>query len=140
MSEEANQKFLDLMEDYFAQPKEDLERDLRPEVHYQVGVTLENTEKVRVAFYRQDSAAGTHGPVVFSRNATRMRLARPSLRPLTRRNVPSTSRAAKRTPSAGSSLALVCLRCDAAETSCGLTGSSTASAALHLRQHFLRWV
>jgi hypothetical protein len=38
------------MEDYFAQPQEALEKDLRPEVHYQVGVTLENTEKVRTRF------------------------------------------------------------------------------------------
>ncbi|GAA5828352.1 hypothetical protein JCM11251_006210 [Rhodosporidiobolus azoricus] len=43
--EEANDRFLNVIEDYFAQPKEKLEEDLRPEVHYQVGVTLENTEK-----------------------------------------------------------------------------------------------
>ncbi|GAA5869234.1 hypothetical protein JCM16303_000402 [Sporobolomyces ruberrimus] len=42
VSEEANQTFLDLMEDYFAQPLEELEKDF---VNYQVGVTLENTEK-----------------------------------------------------------------------------------------------
>ncbi|CEQ41437.1 SPOSA6832_03173 [Sporobolomyces salmonicolor] len=45
VSEEANERFLDLMEDYFSQDKERLEEDLRPEVHFQVGVTLENTEK-----------------------------------------------------------------------------------------------
>ncbi|GAA5867207.1 hypothetical protein JCM3774_002374 [Rhodotorula dairenensis] len=45
VSEQANERFLDVMEDYFAQPQEALEHDLRPEVHYQVGVTLENTEK-----------------------------------------------------------------------------------------------
>ncbi|GAA6014237.1 hypothetical protein JCM10207_006142 [Rhodosporidiobolus poonsookiae] len=45
VSEDANARFLDLQEEYFAQPKERLEEDLRPEVHYQVGVTLENTEK-----------------------------------------------------------------------------------------------
>ncbi|GAA5966000.1 hypothetical protein JCM8115_004793 [Rhodotorula mucilaginosa] len=45
VSEEANERFLDVMEDYFAQPYEALQQDLRPEVHYQVGVTLENTEK-----------------------------------------------------------------------------------------------
>ncbi|GAA5898572.1 uncharacterized protein JCM6883_003357 [Sporobolomyces salmoneus] len=45
VSEEANSRFLDLMEDYFDQPQEALEKDLRPEVHYQVGATLENTEK-----------------------------------------------------------------------------------------------
>ncbi|GAA5911192.1 hypothetical protein JCM6882_006602 [Rhodosporidiobolus microsporus] len=43
--EAANDRFLDVVEDYFAQSKEKLEEDLRPEVHYQVGVTLENTEK-----------------------------------------------------------------------------------------------
>ncbi|GAA5835595.1 hypothetical protein JCM5353_000902 [Sporobolomyces roseus] len=43
--EEANQRFLDLCEDYFAQDDEALKKDLRPEVHYQVGVTMEKTEK-----------------------------------------------------------------------------------------------
>lgn len=37
------------MEDYFAQPTSVLERDSRPEVGYQIGVTLENTEKPRCA-------------------------------------------------------------------------------------------
>ncbi|GAA5821167.1 hypothetical protein JCM10212_002572 [Sporobolomyces blumeae] len=45
VSDEANEAFLDLMEDYFAQPDDVKRLDLRPEVHYQVGVTLENTEK-----------------------------------------------------------------------------------------------
>ncbi|GAA5943707.1 hypothetical protein JCM3775_001342 [Rhodotorula graminis] len=45
VSETANQRFLDVMEDYFAQDEARLKEDLRPEVHYQVGVTLENTEK-----------------------------------------------------------------------------------------------
>ncbi|GAA5902543.1 hypothetical protein JCM5296_002318 [Sporobolomyces johnsonii] len=45
VSEAANERFLDLMEDYFNQDQERLEEDLRPEVHFQVGVTLENTEK-----------------------------------------------------------------------------------------------
>jgi len=51
--EEANQRFLDLCEDYFAQDEEELKKDLRPEVHYQVGVTLENTEKVSFPKFRQ---------------------------------------------------------------------------------------
>lgn len=59
---EANDRFLDLFEDYFALPQAELEKDERPEVGYQVvcpsfvvpgqtqltptqGVTLENTEK-----------------------------------------------------------------------------------------------
>ena len=37
------------MEDYFAQPDEALKKDERPEVGYQVGVTLENTEKPKCA-------------------------------------------------------------------------------------------
>ncbi|KAI5997932.1 hypothetical protein EDD15DRAFT_2242639 [Pisolithus albus] len=37
------------MEDYFSQPLADLERDQRPELSYQVGVTLENTEKPKCA-------------------------------------------------------------------------------------------
>ena len=49
MSEEDNSTFLDLLEDYFAQPEQDLKRDERPELSYQVGVTLENTEKPKCA-------------------------------------------------------------------------------------------
>ncbi|KAI6047914.1 Clavaminate synthase-like protein [Pisolithus marmoratus] len=49
VSEDDNDTFLDLMEDYFAQPLADLERDQRPELSYQVGVTLENTEKPKCA-------------------------------------------------------------------------------------------
>ncbi|KAH8164580.1 hypothetical protein CIB48_g3688 [Xylaria polymorpha] len=49
VAEPDNAAFLDLMEDYFAQPDEALRRDLRPEVGYQVGVTLENTEKPKCA-------------------------------------------------------------------------------------------
>lgn len=37
------------MEDYFAQPLDALKADERPEVGYQVGVTLENTEKPKCA-------------------------------------------------------------------------------------------
>ncbi|KAL8403813.1 hypothetical protein RB594_008896 [Gaeumannomyces avenae] len=47
--EAANEAFLDLLEDYFAQPEPDLRRDERPELGYQVGVTLENTEKPKCA-------------------------------------------------------------------------------------------
>ncbi|KAG8900854.1 hypothetical protein FRB99_005731 [Tulasnella sp. 403] len=45
VSETDNETFLDLMEDYFAQPAEQLKKDERPELSYQIGVTLENTEK-----------------------------------------------------------------------------------------------
>jgi hypothetical protein len=38
-----NERFLDLLEDYFAQPEAVLRADERPELGYQVGVTLENT-------------------------------------------------------------------------------------------------
>ena len=37
------------MEDYFAQPQTELKKDERPELSYQVGVTLENTEKPKCA-------------------------------------------------------------------------------------------
>ena len=40
---------MDLIEDYFAQPEEALKKDERPELGYQVGVTLENTEKPKCA-------------------------------------------------------------------------------------------
>lgn len=36
------------MEDYFVQPTDVLKRDERPEYGFQVGVTLENTEKPKV--------------------------------------------------------------------------------------------
>ncbi|KAI0470790.1 Clavaminate synthase-like protein [Xylariaceae sp. FL0804] len=45
VSEDDNTAFLDLLEDYFAQPAEVLKRDERPDLGYQVGVTLENTER-----------------------------------------------------------------------------------------------
>ncbi|RYP51170.1 hypothetical protein DL768_003438 [Monosporascus sp. mg162] len=49
VSEADNTTFLDLLEDYFAQPEEALRRDERPELGFQVGVTLENTEKPKCA-------------------------------------------------------------------------------------------
>ncbi|KAI0378502.1 Clavaminate synthase-like protein [Hypomontagnella monticulosa] len=49
VSEADNEAFLDLLEDYFAQPASTLQRDERPELGYQVGVTLENTEKPKCA-------------------------------------------------------------------------------------------
>ncbi|TFL03547.1 hypothetical protein BDV98DRAFT_564389 [Pterulicium gracile] len=49
VSEEDNSTFLDLLEDYFAQPQEILKQDERPELSYQIGVTLENTEKPKCA-------------------------------------------------------------------------------------------
>lgn len=49
VSEADNATFLDLLEDYFAQPPRDLARDERPELGYQIGVTLENTEKPKCA-------------------------------------------------------------------------------------------
>lgn len=45
VSEADNEEFLDLLENYFAQPNEDLKKDERPEIGYQIGTTLENTEK-----------------------------------------------------------------------------------------------
>ncbi|KAI3325287.1 Clavaminate synthase-like protein [Xylariaceae sp. AK1471] len=49
VSESDNVAFLDLLEDYFAQPLEVLKGDERPELSYQIGVTLENTEKPKCA-------------------------------------------------------------------------------------------
>ncbi|KAI1499570.1 Clavaminate synthase-like protein [Biscogniauxia marginata] len=49
VSESDNAAFLDLLEDYFAQPAAALRRDERPELGYQVGVTLENTERPKCA-------------------------------------------------------------------------------------------
>ncbi|KAG7452315.1 Clavaminate synthase-like protein [Guyanagaster necrorhizus] len=49
VSEEDNITFLDLLEDYFAQSEDILKKDERPELSYQVGVTLELTEKPKCA-------------------------------------------------------------------------------------------
>ncbi|KAF3762017.1 Clavaminate synthase-like protein [Cryphonectria parasitica EP155] len=49
VSEQDNNDFLDLLEDYFAQPEEALKKDERPELGYQIGATLENTEKPKCA-------------------------------------------------------------------------------------------
>ncbi|KIK70704.1 hypothetical protein GYMLUDRAFT_65917 [Collybiopsis luxurians FD-317 M1] len=49
VSESDNSTFLDLLEDYFDQPQPILQKDERPELGYQVGVTLENTEKPKCA-------------------------------------------------------------------------------------------
>ncbi|KAF8336525.1 uncharacterized protein EI90DRAFT_2969118 [Cantharellus anzutake] len=49
VTEADNEQFLDLLEDYFAQPQEELKRDERQEYGYQVGVTLENTERPKCA-------------------------------------------------------------------------------------------
>lgn len=49
VAEKDNETFLDLLEDYFAQPEEDLRKDERPELSWQIGVTLENTEKPKCA-------------------------------------------------------------------------------------------
>ncbi|KIJ53454.1 hypothetical protein M422DRAFT_25332 [Sphaerobolus stellatus SS14] len=51
VEEEDNSTFLDLLEDYFAQPDELLRKDERPELGYQVGATLENTEKPKCAVH-----------------------------------------------------------------------------------------
>ncbi|OCH94747.1 Clavaminate synthase-like protein [Obba rivulosa] len=51
VSEDDNSTFLDMIEDYFAQPQEILQEDERPELSYQVGVTLENTEKPKCAVH-----------------------------------------------------------------------------------------
>ncbi|ATY62178.1 Clavaminate synthase [Cordyceps militaris] len=44
-----NDDFLDLLEDYFAQPEDALRRDERPQLGYQVGATLANTERPKCA-------------------------------------------------------------------------------------------
>ncbi len=49
VAEEDNTTFLDLLEDYFAQPADRLREDERPALGFQVGVTLENTEKPKCA-------------------------------------------------------------------------------------------
>ncbi|CDZ97746.1 Isopenicillin N synthase-like [Phaffia rhodozyma] len=45
VSDDSNTEFLDLFEDYFAQPDELLKKDERPQYGFQVGTTLSNTEK-----------------------------------------------------------------------------------------------
>lgn len=45
ISEGTNDAFLDLLEDYFDQDQSALEADTRPEFGFQVGATLEHTER-----------------------------------------------------------------------------------------------
>jgi len=49
VSEDDNATFLDLLEDCFSQPLSELKKDERPELGYQIGATLENTEKPKCA-------------------------------------------------------------------------------------------
>jgi isopenicillin N synthase-like dioxygenase len=51
VTEEDNEAFLNTLEDYFAQDTEQLKKDERSELGYQVGVTLENTEKPKCAVH-----------------------------------------------------------------------------------------
>ena len=44
VSSEDNDGFLDLLQRYYAQPREALMEDARPDIHYQVGVTPDNVE------------------------------------------------------------------------------------------------
>lgn len=44
VTDEQNNGFLDMMEDYFAQPKEAKMQDCHPELHYQVGATPSHVE------------------------------------------------------------------------------------------------
>jgi isopenicillin N synthase-like dioxygenase len=47
VTEEENTAFLDLIEDYFDQPTEEKLKDTRPDLHFQVGATPDNTELPR---------------------------------------------------------------------------------------------
>jgi isopenicillin N synthase-like dioxygenase len=49
VAESANERFLDLLEDYFAQDEATLRKDERPELSYQIGVTLDNVERPKCA-------------------------------------------------------------------------------------------
>lgn len=44
VNEADNSSFLDLMESYFSQKREDLMKDVHPELSYQVGATPDFTE------------------------------------------------------------------------------------------------
>lgn len=50
VSEDDNNRFTDLMEQYYDQPDEVKARDARPDLHYQVGATPEATEVPRCRF------------------------------------------------------------------------------------------
>jgi isopenicillin N synthase-like dioxygenase len=47
VTEQENNDFLDLIEDYFDQPTEEKLKDTRPDLHFQVGATPDNTELPR---------------------------------------------------------------------------------------------
>ena len=50
VTEQHNQEFLDLLEDYFSQPETEVRKDARPQYAYQVGVTPELIETPRCTF------------------------------------------------------------------------------------------
>jgi isopenicillin N synthase-like dioxygenase len=56
VTEQENSDFLDTLEDYFGQPDEIKIKDVRPDLHYQVGATPANVELPRCA--RDDSCLG----------------------------------------------------------------------------------
>lgn len=55
VSEEDNNRFLDLLERYFEQPTETKMPDARPDYHYQVGVTPDHVERPRDHCSRMDT-------------------------------------------------------------------------------------
>jgi hypothetical protein len=114
VSEDANSRFLDVMEDYFDQDEEALKADARPEYHFQVGVTLENTEKVscRMGFLGAGLVRSLTPLFLLSPNATLPILAKPSSPPSIPLSDLSTLKAARLTPSVGESELLPRPRCE----------------------------
>lgn len=47
VSKADNDRFVDTMERYFEQPFEEKEKDIRPDLHFQVGATPNHTERPR---------------------------------------------------------------------------------------------
>jgi len=58
-----NTNFLDMMERYYEQPEDVRNQDARPDVHYQVGVTPEETEKARNHCSRMKGLNSTEKPL-----------------------------------------------------------------------------
>lgn len=64
VTEQDNSEFLDILEDYFGLPEKVKLQDCRPELHYQVGATPENTERPRCA--RDDKCLEWVGTVILN--------------------------------------------------------------------------
>lgn len=63
MTSKDNDVFIDMMEEYYGQPYEDKEKDIRSEFHYQVGTTPNGIEQARNHCDKVDNMTGPDRPI-----------------------------------------------------------------------------